>query len=239
MRVLQQFETEPHTCAYLPDREAVLEYQYVARMTPQEYEDRMNRGYRKFGPMLFRPVCDGCRECRPIRIPVARFCPDRSQRRALKRNKDLELRFAPPSVDEQRLELYHRYHAAQTGRKGWPETERDTRDYAFSFVHSPIPGIEITMWEAERLQAVVLTDLTPNVVSGIYHYYEPAAGDRSIGTFCMLQTIELARRLEKPWAYFGFYVAGCASMEYKARFRPCEVLGVDGVWRPFAEEPGA
>ena len=184
MRVLQQFETEPHTCAYLPDREAVLEYQYVARMTPQEYEDRMNRGFRKFGPMIFRPVCGACTECRPIRIPVAEFQLDRSQRRAWKRNADLEIRLGAPAVDEERLELYHRYHEVQSNRKGWPETERDTREYAFSFVHSPIPGVEISMWEAGRLRAVVLTDVTPNVVSGVYHYYEPELADRSIGTYC-------------------------------------------------------
>jgi arginine-tRNA-protein transferase len=233
MRVLHQFVSEPHACAYLPDRPASLEYSYVAGLDPQEYEDRMNEGYRKFGGALFRPVCKGCEECRPIRIPVVEFQPDRSQRRAWKRNADLEIRLGRPRVDGQRLDLYHRYHAGQAERKGWPEQERDAREYAFSFVQNPLPAVEISMWEEETLRAVVLTDLTPNVVSGVYHYHDPDLADRSIGTFCMLHTLELARRLGKTWAYFGFYVAGCGSMAYKARFRPCEIMGPDGVWRPF------
>lgn len=232
MRVLQRFTTEPHQCAYLPDRDSTLEYSYVASLTPAEYETLMNRGYRKFGRMLFRPICAGCRACRPLRIPIATFQPDRSQRRAWKRNADLEVRLAAPIVDAGRLELYERYHAAQAERKGWPEQDRSAEEYAQGFVENPLPAVEITLWEGETLRAVVLTDVTPNVVSGVYHYHDPALADRSLGTACMLHTLELARRLGKTWAYFGFYVAGCGSLAYKARFRPCEIQDENGVWQP-------
>lgn len=233
MLVLQKFTSDDHECAYLPDRVSRLEYSYAPVLKAQEYEDLMNRGYRKFGALFFRPVCLGCRECRPLRVAVERFQPDRSQRRAGKKNERLEVRLAEPSVDEARLELYHRYHDAQAARKGWPEKDRDAEDYAFSFVQNPVPAIEISLWEAGRLVGIVLTDITPNVVSGVYHYYDPDLTARGVGTFCMLQTLELAKQLRKPWAYFGFYVAGCGSLEYKARFRPCEVMGPDGVWREF------
>src|SRR5947208_1053945 len=123
MLVVQEFTTEPHECAYLPDRDSTLRYLYAARLSEAEYEELMNQGFRKFGPFVFQPVCGQCRECRPLRIPVAEFQPDRSQRRAWKRNADLEVQIAPPTVDETRLELYHRYHAAQTERKAWPEKE--------------------------------------------------------------------------------------------------------------------
>jgi leucyl-tRNA---protein transferase len=236
MLVLQRVVTPPHPCAYLPDRPATLDYSYVGALSPQEYEDLMNQGYRKFGRMLFRPVCDACSECRPIRIPVDRFRPDRSQRRAWKRNEDLQVRLGPPRVDRQRLELYARYHQAQEQRRGWPEQEKDAGEYAFSFTQNPLPAVEISLWEGEALRAVVLTDLTPNVVSGVYHYYDPAGYERSLGTYCMLRTIELARSERKRWAYFGFYVRGCGSLAYKARFRPCEIMDTGGVWREF--EPG-
>jgi len=236
MLLLHQLVTEPHTCAYLADRPARLEYSYAARLSGAEYEELMNRGYRKFGALLFRPVCEGCAECRPIRIPVAGFTPDRSQRRSWKRNCALNAVHGPAVVDEQRLELYRRYHAAQAGRKGWPRQEKDPEDYAFSFVRNPVASVEISLWEEDRLRAVVLTDVTPNVVSGIYHYYDPDLYDRGVGTYCMLRTIELARELGKTWAYFGFYVAGCQSLAYKARFRPCEIMGPDGIWREAGPE---
>jgi arginine-tRNA-protein transferase len=229
---LKTFIEGEKACTYLPDRPSRLEYTVVLKMSPAEYEAHMNRGYRKFGPLLFRPMCAACRECRSLRIPVTSFAPDRSQRRSLRRNADLEVRFARPTVDDARLDLYNRYHAAQEGRKGWTASEKTTATYTFSFLNSPVPGVEVSVWEGDVLRAVALTDITPNAVSGIYHYHEPGLSDRGLGTFTMLQTIELARRLNKPWAYFGYYVADCSSLAYKIRFRPCELLGDDGEWHP-------
>ena len=229
---LNRWTTGENPCEYLHDRPARLEYELVARLSPEEYEARMNAGWRKFGHVLFHPVCTDCRECRPIRIPVAGFTLDRSQRRVLKHCRArFEVRFATPTVDDARLRLYNRYHAQQEVRKGWPASEKSADDYHFSFVQSPLPAVEISVWEGEALRSVVLTDLTPNVVSGVYHYYDPDLRDAGIGVFSLLQTIDLAHLMGKTYAYFGFYVAGCASLSYKARFRPCEILGDDGVWR--------
>ena len=236
MRVLHQSFSGPETCHYLPDRDATQEYVQVGQLSPEEYEALMDRGWRKFGPMLFHPVCYGCRECRPLRIPAELFTPDRSQRRALARNADLTVRYAQPTVDEARLDLYRRYHMAQAAYKGWPDGERSERGYAFQFVHNPLPAIEISIWEGDILRAVALTDVTPNVVSGVYHFHEPDCRPRGLGTFVMLHTIELARRLGRRWAYFGFYVAGCPSMSYKTKFKPCEILGADGLWCKPAED---
>ena len=231
MLILQQFLSGPETCHYLPDQSATQEYAYVRQLSPQEYEDLMNRGWRKFGPLLFRPICPSCTECRPLRIPLDTFNPDRSQRRAWKRNCDLRVEYATPTVDAARLDLYRRYQAAQTIAKRWPEAERTEKDYVFQFVHNPLPAVEISVWDGGKLLAVGLTDITPNIVSGVYHFHDPDHHSRSLGTFVMLHAIELARRLDKRWAYFGYYVAGCGSMEYKTKFRPCEILDADGDWR--------
>lgn len=235
MQVLDTFTDADDSCVYLPGRPSRLEYLVVLQLNPEEYEAAMNRGYRKFGPLLFRTVCEGCRECRSIRIPAADFRPDRSQRRALKRNADLAVRYGKPIIDSARLELYNRYHDSQYARKGWPQTEKSAQDYAFSFLHNPVPAVEISIWEGQTLRAVVLTDITPTVVSGVYHYHDPDFADRSLGTFALLQTLELAKHMGKPWAYFGYYVADCASLSYKARFRPCELLGDDGTWKPLVD----
>lgn len=234
MRIRHHFQSGPETCHYLPDRDATTEYELAARCTPEEYEARMNAGWRKFGALLFRPVCHDCRECRPIRIDAAQFAPDRSQRRAERRNADLAVRLSAPGVDDARLALFRRYQASQTESKGWGFSPTDARDYAATFVQNPLPAVEISLWEGSALRAVVLTEVTPHTISGVYHYHDPDCRERGLGTFGMLQTIALARRLAKPWAYFGFYVAGCGSLAYKARFQPCEILEDDGRWRPFA-----
>ncbi len=231
MQVLQQFLSGPDTCHYLPDRDATQQYAEMAQLSPGEYEGLMNQGWRKFGATLFRPVCARCSECRPLRIFTAKFTPDRSQQRCRRKNADLEVRYALPSVDATRLDLYRRYQAEQSAAKGWPDAERTTRSYARQFVDNPLPSIEISLWEGDKLRAVVLADITPHCVSAVYHFHDPDCRARGLGTYALLQAIELARQLNKPWVYFGYSVAGCASMAYKTRFQPHEILQPNGVWK--------
>ena len=234
MVVAYRYTSEPDTCQYLPDRASTRDYELVRELTPEEYEERMNAGWRKFGAVLFRPVCAACSECRPIRILVDSFAPDRSQRRNLKANTDLTVRLARPSVDAARLELWRRYHEAQETRKGWLPHGTSCQDYAMNFIYNPLPAVEIAVTSGEDLLAVVLTEITPNVVSGIYHFHDPTHRDRGLGTFGILQTLELARRLGKPYAYLGYYIGSCGSMNYKANFRPCEIQDANGRWMDFA-----
>jgi len=232
MLVLKTVVTGPEPCVYLPEQQMTLEHVVVGQLTPDEYEGLMNEGWRKFGPVLFRPICGHCQECRSLRIPVEAFSPSRSQRRAEARNADLTVYFDRPRIDEPRLALYRRYHQTKEAHQGWPEVEKTADDYADSFLRSPVPVVEISVWESDTLLAVVLTEVTASVVSGIYHYWEPTAQARSLGTFAMLQTITLARLLKRPWAYFGYYVADCPSLSYKAHFRPYELLDPAGHWEP-------
>lgn len=232
MIVLYRFTEGPETCAYLPEQESTLDYVYVAHMTAEEYEARMDAGWRKFGAFLFQPVCTACTACRPLRVLADRFTPNRSQKRAVAACSDLTVSIGPPKIDRERFRLYRHYHAFQETRKGWPGGVQSPEDYALNFVHNPIDSLEIAVWEGDQLRAIALADITPNVVSGIYHYYDPDCRDRSLGTFAILQTILLAQKLGKPYTYFGYYVADCGSLAYKANYRPCEILDESGVWVP-------
>ena len=147
MLILDRFATEPEPCTYLPEQTSRLLYEIAAELSPEEYEDRMNHGWRKFGMYLFRPVCASCKECRPIRILANEFSPDRSQRRCLERNADLTVRFGRPVVDAVRVALYNRYHAAQNTSKGWEEVVKTPESYAESFLYNPLrTGVEVSVW---------------------------------------------------------------------------------------------
>ena len=232
MKVLRTILGEEEDCIYLPGRPSQSEYRVVSELSADEYESLMERGWRKFGAALHRPVCASCRECRSLRVETEKFAPSRSQRRTLLKNADLTVAFTPPYLDDERLALYHRYHAAQEQSRGWPGVNKSPQDYFYSFVHNPVPAVEIAVRDTGgTLRAVVLTDVTVNIVSGVYHYHDPDWRERGVGAFAMLQTIELARRMARKWVYFGYWVPGCPSLSYKANFRPCEVLGDDGAWR--------
>lgn len=231
MLVVDRFVNASETCSYLGDRPSRTAYEYVAELTPEEYERRMNEGWRKFGRLVFKPVCAACQECRPVRVPVAEFTPDRGQRRVLRRNADLTVTAGPPDLDAEHLALYYRYHAARSEAKGWPEQAPSAEEYALTFLDNPLPAIELQVRRGETLVAFVHLDMTPNVISAIYHVHAPELAERSLGTFSILQTLDYARAAGRAYVYLGYYVAGCGSMAYKARFKPCEFLSPQGEWR--------
>jgi leucyl-tRNA---protein transferase len=85
---------------------------------------------------------------------------------------------------------------------------------------------------AGKLLGVGLCDVCDESLSTVYFYHDPAESRRGIGTYSALYEIEHARRLGIPYYYLGFWIAACGKMNYKATFRPSEVLHPDGVWRP-------
>jgi arginyl-tRNA--protein-N-Asp/Glu arginylyltransferase len=239
MESLFRYVTEPHTCSYLPDQVQRTEYEYVGALTPAEYLQRMYENWRRFGNALFRPVCDACQACQAIRIPVADFRPDRSQKRVRRLNEDVvRLRIGTPSATTTKLDLYDRYHAFQAVAKGWPEhPAQDASSYESSFVRQPFAVEEWRYYLGNTLIGVGYVDHLPNTaalaggLSAIYYYYDPDEMHRSLGTWNVLSVLDEAARRGLPYVYLGYYVKGCASMEYKMRFAPNQLLGADGVWR--------
>ncbi len=232
MAIGRRFLERPRPCSYLPDRPARMEYEWADRLTSAEYLDRMNEGWRRFGRTLFRPRCPACRACQPLRVDVDRFRPDRSQRRAWKANSgEVLLEIGPPGVDDESLDLSRRYHEAQTEAKDWPEHEEDSGSFVASFVDNPFPTLCWRYRLGTELVGVGFVDDVPAALSAIYFFHDPAHRDRSLGTFNVLSVIDRARAWGKRYVYLGYYVEGCRSMQYKARFRPNQVLGVDGTWK--------
>ncbi len=235
MQSLFTFVAPPSACGYLPDREWSLEYEHVAAVSAPEYMQRMRQGWRHFGHMLFRPRCPACRACQSLRVLADRFRPDRSQRRALKANeRDVQLVVGPPHVTRHKLALYDSYHAFQTDAKGWPQhPAKDPDSYIDSFVFNPFPVEEWNYYRDGNLVGVGYVDALPQGLSAVYFYFDPDERRHSLGTYNVLRVIDAARARGLPHAYLGYYVAGSASLEYKSRFAPNEILGPDGEWRLF------
>ena len=235
MESLFTFTSPPSRCGYLPDREWSLRYEIVGQISAPEYSRRLRDGWRRFGYSLFRPECRTCRMCRSLRVPVATFRPDRSQRRAWAGSEaELRLEIGPPAVSTAKLDLYDKFHAFQHESKGWPEHGPETAaDYTESFVDNPFPTQEWCYYLGDRLVGVGYVDCLAEGLSAIYFYHDPDERGRSLGTFNVLAVIRRAAELRLPHVYLGYYVEGCGSLEYKARFRPNQVLGPEGGWEPF------
>jgi arginine-tRNA-protein transferase len=237
MESVFHYVAPPQPCHYLPDQVARMEYELVKGVTPAEYMARMAAGWRRFGAMLFRPRCRHCTACQSLRVPVDRFRPDRSQRRAARANDgQVEIRVGRPGVTPAKLDLYDRFHAFQAEAKGWPEhPARDALSYAQSFVDNPFPTQEWRYFLDGHLVGVGYVDDLPAGLSAIYFFYDPDHRHRSLGTWNVLNLIRAARDRGLPHLYLGYYVAGCPSMEYKGRFAPNQILGADGHWHDFRQ----
>ena len=223
-----------HPCSYLPGLSSQTRAVWADRIPPTLYHQFMDAGFRRSGKLLYQPVCRGCRACVPIRVPVDQFRPSKSQRRCIRWNEDLAVTVGEAAATDEKYELYRRY---VVGRHHRSAEEEDRESFEQFLYDSPVQTLEFSYRDpVGRLLAVGLCDACPESLSSVYFYFDPDESRRGIGNFGVLYEIQAAARLGLPYYYLGYWVDGCASMEYKADFGPAEVLHPDGVWRP-AEPP--
>ncbi len=227
------FQFPPSTCEYLPAQQAQLVYELPKQLQPVDFMKRLKEGWRRFGPLLFRPECPSCRKCLSLRVLVADFRPSESQQRVQRGNEgEIELRIAAPSIDAARLELFINFHEHGHRTKGWPAPTEEAESELRCHLYNPFPTEEWSYWINDRLVGVGYVDALPEGLSAIYFFHDPHQHQRSLGTFNILTMIERAKERQLPHVYLGYYVEGCRSLEYKKRFRPNEILHDDG-WEAF------
>ena len=227
--VVRLFQTLPHACGYYAQRTSQnLVIDPASAHLPQIYEVALGKGYRRVGGHVYRPHCNGCRACIAARVAVAQFRPDRSQRRCLQRNRDLELVMAPPRYSADYFDLYRSYLGARHAGGGMDDPEAADFSRFLYTVWSPTSFMELRL--RGRLLGVAVTDFTASGLSAVYTFYDPDEDARGLGTYAILRQIELARERGLPHLYLGFWIEGHPKMDYKARFQPLELLTPEG-WR--------
>jgi len=203
----------------------------VQRLAPEEFDQRLAEGDRRTGVFLYRTQCPQCRACEPIRLDVARFRPNATQRRiARKGNELLTVRIAEPTVDEQRTALFNR-HRDERGLAGG-DAPIDEASYTDFLTLSCVTTLELSYWHAGQLVAVAIADAGRHSLSAVYCYYDPHFRLLSLGTYSILRQVALCRASGRQHLYLGFYVSQSPHMSYKANFRPHQRL-IDGRWIDF------
>ena len=226
-RLLQHFVEPPRECTYLPDRVASLEIRLELDVDAAELESRLERGWRRFGPTYFRPACAECGECLTLRIPTATFTPSKSQRRARKNAAHLTRTVGRPRIDDERLALYAKWHAQREVSRGWEESELDAERYKLDFAF-PHPCVREVAFRdptnGDRLVGLGIVDDTGASLSAVYFYWDPELAPSSLGTAQIVMLVDEARARGMKQVYLGYKVEGCASLTYKGRFGPHELL---------------
>ncbi|MDP9150793.1 MAG: GNAT family N-acetyltransferase [Myxococcota bacterium] len=239
MHLIERIVEQPHSCAYLAHERASLELRVMVDVSAPELEAMLERGWRRFGPVYFRPVCGSCSECVSLRVVVDAFAPTKRQRRAARAQRRLRRLVGAPRVDAERVALYAKWHAERERLRGWEPNPQSLDRYALEFAFPHPAGREAAFYDdadGGRLVGVGLFDETPHALSAVFFFRDPAYAHLSLGTSNVLALIDDARAAGRAHVYLGYRVAGCASLTYKAAFRPHELLrdrpgaGHEAVW---------
>ncbi len=227
-------DSKPFQCGYFGDRRSLFEEYLLEDISEVEFEYLLAHGMRHFGDYFFRPRCQNCHQCIPIRVRTDEFRMNRSQRRALARCREIETRIGTPRFSREKFRMYlehkNRFHPLQ-------DDVEDEQNFRLSFYVNTQYGIEFEYYREGCLVGVALGDYTDKTFSAIYTFYSAAAEEVSLGTFSVLKQLEFSRLKGIRHFYLGYYIAGNASLNYKSNFRPSEVY-MDGQWRPFRNAAG-
>lgn len=229
------FATPPTPCPYLPGR---LERKVVTLLSgddPDHLHDALSQaGFRRSQDLAYRPACDDCNACVPVRIPVADFVPSKAQRRIARRNQAVSGRAMPPIATREHFALFRRY--LTTRHPGGGMADMGFADYRAMVEDTPVDSHLIEFREADgTLYGICLTDRMQDGLSLVYSFFDPDAAYRSPGILIILWHVERARQLGLDHVYLGYWIEDSPKMSYKARFDQVEGL-TGGVWHALAAD---
>ncbi|MDR1912682.1 MAG: arginyltransferase [Helicobacteraceae bacterium] len=220
----ETFISRDKPCPYLGGRSCATQYRFGG-VGDLLYGELLQRGWRRFGRLFFRPACAACSECKSVRIDPNSFVWNRSFRRVLKKCERIKLKVGHPAICDKRLDLYERYHKERAISRGWEAESSDPDEYDYAFLESDGNyAYEFDYYYLDRLVCVALVDILRVGVSAVYCYYEPEMPSFSLGVNSILQQTLFAKEHGYKRLYLGYFVSGAKSLTYKARFKPYEVL---------------
>ena len=227
---------EPEPCPYIDGETARLPLRWqFRRLSPAAFDDSLAGGDRRVGRMLYRTACGTCRACEPIRIPVSSFVPSKSQKRVIKKNRDVVVESGPSMFSAEKLALYNLHKQ----ERGLSRDERPMvrRGYEGWFVQSCTQTIDMEYRVGGRLIGCGILDLGQRDTSSVYFFFDPAESKRSLGVFSVLMEVAWLRSQGGRFHYLGLYVETCRHLSYKSGYYPHHRL-VGGTWSRF-ERKGA
>lgn len=228
---LQVIADDTSDCSYLADQTARLPMCLpTSTVSRSRFDKLMEAGYRRTGTFYYNTQCPNCSACEPLRLDVNRFQLSRSFRRVIQRASGLRIELDKPEADERRVELFNLHRQGRQLARS--DADLGVQDYRSFLMHAPNLSLELSIWQADKLLSVAITDVGQDCLSAVYCCFDPEYSELSLGTLSILKQIELALAQKMKWLYLGLYVAANQHLSYKARFKPHQ-RRINGCWQDF------
>ncbi len=234
----QFFMSTDGDCPYLSDQRERKLFTTLSDENAKFVQNALShQGYRRSQNILYRPVCQNCAACLSARIKVSEFQPSRNQKRILNKNKDVVREVRMANATEEQFELFQRYVGSRHQDGGM--SDMTIYDFAAMIDQTNVPTrvVEYRLmgeYGPDKLIAANLCDVLDDGLSMVYSFFDPECTARSLGSYMILDHIDLSRRSHLDYVYLGYWVKNSPNMGYKARYKPLEVYFNDQ-WRDFDE----
>ncbi len=223
---LQFFQTQPHPCSYIDDEMASTVFLNPKQTINQAlYSQLSDYGFRRSGTHIYKPLCENCDACIPMRIPADIFRPSRSQKRTWNRNQDLDVRKVYDIDNGEHYKLYERYiNERHTDGDMYPASKRQFQN--FLVIEWNCCVYYEFRFEGELI-ATSVADIMDNGISAVYTYYDPDKDKRSLGSYAILYLVEECKKHHLGSVYLGYWIKSSNKMNYKSSYRPLEILSAN------------
>lgn len=233
LQKLQFYVTTPYQCGYLPNQLAQsLIASPQSLVNTQVYSGLIQQGFRRSGKFAYRPHCENCRACTPVRLVLARFAPTRSQQRAFKQHQGLSVKILPLGYHEKHYALYAQYQSIRHAEDDSPNgtSKDDVEQYRQFLCHSNVDSLMIEFSDAQGdIKIVSVVDVVGDGISAVYTFYDATDRKNSFGTYAIVWLSQWTQTLNLPYVYLGYWIPDSPKMAYKQLFKPLEKL-IDGEW---------
>lgn len=231
---VQFYKASPSVCPYLPNKTETKVLTWLLQENEPErlYDVLLEIGFRRSQTVMYRPVCEGCRACTPLRVPVYKFRPSRTQKRIISYNQDIYRHISSPSLTQEHYELYQKYMKSR--HQGGEMEKMSFQDVSMMVEESNVDTILVEYYHeiagGEKLVGWVLSDMSRHGISMVYSVYDPDGSHRSLGNHAVLDHVELCKELGFPYLYLGYWIKDSEKMAYKIAFKPYELF-LEGRWQ--------
>ncbi|MCB6184509.1 arginyltransferase [Leeia sp. TBRC 13508] len=233
---VQFYSTSSYQCSYLDNQRARSQVAITNEAVDREtYSQLIRHGFRRSGMFVYRPHCDLCRACVPVRLVANGFSPNRTQRKIWNRQSDMQVNIIRPVEKAEHYHLYQRYQKSRHAGGGMDEDGYD--QYRSFLLKSPVDTWLVEFRKNGVLKIVSVIDMLDDGLSAVYTFFEPDEPEASYGVYTIMWQVQYLQQIGKPYVYLGYWIENCRKMNYKSAYQPLEKLQ-DGVWHAWPKAEG-